>query len=172
MAEVHFLHLACRASGSFPNNDRLELCIYRKVFPVLPKDLADVFEERFRDNGWPPAWRNGLYDVHHFHSTAHEALGVYSGWVEACFGGPGGVVHRAEAGDVIVIPAGVSHRNVGQSADFRVVGAYPEGQRWNMRYGGEEEKVQAEREIALVPLPARDPLFGPDGPLRKIWSIG
>lgn len=151
--ENNFVHFICSENEGFPNNRNLAACILMQVFTPAHDDLASIFEQRFHQNGWPPAWRNGLFDVHHFHSTAHEALGVYSGWVEACFGGPGGVIKNARAGDVIIIPAGVSHKNVRQSADFRVVGAYPEGQRWNMKYGKTEERPQVDRDIDQVQPP-------------------
>ena len=163
------LRFLCPANDTFPNNDTLELCIFQQVFSADEVHLVEVIEQCFQQNGWPPAWRNGLYDMHHYHSTAHEALGVYRGWVEACFGGPGGVKQTATAGDVIIIPAGVSHKNMNQSENFRVVGAYPEGQPWNMKFGRQGERPQVDEEIQQVALPQGDPVYGPDGPLMKIW---
>jgi uncharacterized protein YjlB len=163
------LHFLCQENDTFPNNASLELCILKQAFCPDADDLAELIEQCFQKNGWPPAWRNGLYDIHHYHSTAHEALGVYSGWVEACFGGPGGIVQTAVVGDVIIIPAGVSHKNIKQSADFQVVGAYPDGQRWNMKYGRPGERPLVDKEIQQVPLPQADPVHGPDGTLMKIW---
>ena len=163
------LHFLCPENTTFPNNSKLELCILKQTFSPDADDLVELIEQCFQKNGWPPAWRNGLYDIHHYHSTAHEALGVYSGWVQACFGGPGGIIQTAVAGDVIIIPAGVSHKNMKQSAGFRVVGAYPEGQPLNMRYGRPEERPQVDEEIKQVVMPQSDPVHGPDGPLMKIW---
>ena len=156
-------------SGDFPNNSLLPLVIVKQVYTSGVK--PQHFEDPFNRNNWPAAWRNGLYDFHHYHSKAHEALGIYRGWVEGCFGGPGGVTVRAEAGDVIIIPAGVSHCNFGQSADFSVVGAYPEGQRWDMCYGRPGERPTADESIRKVALPVTDPLFGDSGPLLKLWGI-
>ncbi len=164
------IHITCPGNGAFPNNENLDLCIFRQVLSPDTEKLADAFEKRFTENYWPPVWRNGLYDFHHFHSTAHEVLGVYAGWSEACFGGPGGVVRKVSAGDVLVIPAGVSHKNVGQSQNFRAVGAYPEGQRWNMKYGNSDERPQVEKDISRVSLPVRDPVYGATGPLMTIWG--
>lgn len=39
---------------------------------------------------------------------------------------PGGVEVDVEAGDVIVIPAGVSHRSLTSEDDYRYIGVYPE----------------------------------------------
>ena len=166
---MQVLHFLCPENETFPNNGSLELCILKQAFSPGTANLVEVIEHCFQKNGWPPAWRNGLYDMHHYHSTAHEVLGVYSGWVEACFGGSGGRVVTAAVGDVIVIPAGVSHKNMKQSTDFRVVGAYPEGQPWNMKYGLVGERPQVDEEIQQVALPQTDPVGGNDGFLMKIW---
>ena len=115
----------------FPNS-RLPVLIYRGV---LETPDAAVFEQMFEANGWSSAWRNGLYSVHHYHSTAHEVLGIYGGRVTARLGGGRGTSVTLVAGDVVVIPAGVAHKNDGASADFRVVGAYPVGTSPDMQYG-------------------------------------
>ncbi|HXO96731.1 MAG TPA: hypothetical protein VN857_09120, partial [Chthoniobacterales bacterium] len=73
------------------------------------------------------------------------------------------------AGDVIVIPAGVGHKNLGASDDFGVVGAYPGGRHWDLLTGKPGERPKADQNIAALPLPDNDPVYGPDGPLRKIW---
>ena len=128
------IHILFNGYGTFPNNENLPLVIFKNPFQDV--DISpDHFENCFSNHGWPAAWRNGLFDFHHYHSTAHEVLGVYSGWVRACFGGPQGQILEAEKGDVIIIPAGVAHCNKGQSPDFMVVGAYPLGQPRDMKYG-------------------------------------
>ncbi len=80
------------------------------------------------------------------------------------------MIQTAAAGDVIIIPAGVSHKNMGQSADFRVAGAYPGGQQWNMKYGKQGERPQVDNQIHQVALPTTDPIFGKHGPLMQIWK--
>ena len=156
-------------NGSFPNNGRLPLLVFKQVFEKN-RVTPERFEQLFTSNLWPAAWRNGIFSFHHYHSMAHEVLGVYRGWVEACFGGPDGLILRAEAGDVIIIPAGVSHCNKGQSPDFRVVGAYPQGQNWDMKYGKDGERPAVDQVISTVPLPAADPVAGKDGPLKTLWE--
>lgn len=155
--------------GIFPNNSPLPLIILNS--PLQSSAITpELFERIFTDNGWPAAWRNGLYDFHHYHSTAHEVLGVYLGWVRACFGGPGGETLEAHKGDVIVIPAGVSHCNMSQSSDFRVVGGYPAGQPWDMMYGKSGERPQADLNISQVAIPLTDPVFGSRGPVLELWK--
>lgn len=105
--------------GSFPNL-ALPLLVYRDALPHDPAAMTRVFGA----NGWSNAWQDGIFRYHHFHSIAHEVLGIARGSVQLMFGGPSGQTVAVQAGDVVVIPAGVGHRNMGQSADLLVVGAY------------------------------------------------
>ena len=156
--------------GIFPNNADLPLIVLHQAFEAERGIPPETIENLFQKNGWESAWRNGLFSFHHYHSTAHEALGVYSGWVKAQLGGPGGKVVTARIGDVIIIPAGVSHKNLDQSPEFSVVGAYPQGQSWDMQYGKPGERPGADQNIRRVPLPTSDPVYGPDGPLMQLWK--
>jgi hypothetical protein len=55
-----------------PNHPSLPVVLYRNA--LMPTDVeatAAGFETMFRNHGWPPQWRNGVYDYHHYHSTAH-----------------------------------------------------------------------------------------------------
>jgi len=52
-------------------------------------------------------------------------------------------------------PAGVAHKNLGQSSTFAVVGAYPDGQHWDMNTGKPGERPRADQRIARVMLPGR-----------------
>ena len=157
-------------NGTIPNNYRLPLLVYAGAIQLPDKDPASTCEAIFGDNDWGGMWRNGIFGFHHYHSTAHEALGVYRGVATVQFGGDNGILVTVEAGDVIIIPAGVAHNNTGSSHDFGVVGAYPAGQNWDMNYGKAKERPQADRNIARVPLPEKDPVFGADGPLKQHWS--
>ena len=156
-------------SGNIPNSE-LPLLVYRRAVRLQSDDPASVFEDLFKANGWTDSWRNGIYDYHHYHSTAHEVLGVYAGTASVNFGGEGGPITRVFAGDVIVIPAGVSHKNLGASPDFGVVGAYPKGQKVDMHYGKPNERAKADANISKLPLPERDPVQGGDGALFRFWE--
>jgi uncharacterized protein YjlB len=84
-----------------------------------------------------------------------------------------GSVVSVEAGDAVVIPAGVSHCNEGASEDLMVVGTYPGGREPDMeRHGSDEASESARKRIASVPRPETDPLFGKDGPLPRSWHDG
>ena len=157
-----------RADGVIPNN-RLPLLIYSGAIALKEKAEAETAERMIRSNGWGGLWRNGIFNFHHYHSTAHEVLVVYSGHAEVQLGGEQGITRKVEAGDVIIIPAGVAHKNLRASDDFAVVGAYPSGQSWDLCYGKRAERPRADRNIAAVPLPSSDPIFGLDGPLLRHW---
>jgi len=154
-------------SGDFPNS-RYPALIYPRV--VTSGDLAAAFETLFAQNGWTGSWRNGLYRQHHYHSTAHEVLGVYRGNVSLRLGGPAGPLVTLQAGDVAIIPAGVAHKNEAQSADFAVVGAYPSGTGPDMHYGKPGERPATDRTIAGLAKPSYDPVSGSNGPLLRFWS--
>lgn len=152
--------------GTFPNS-RLPLLFYEEVLPrgeVTPEALERLFAE----NGWPPAWRSSVYTFHHYHSTAHETLGIARGEARLMLGGPEGQEFAVRAGDVIVIPAGVAHKRLNSSGDFLVVGCYPPGQDWDLLRGEPGDRPKADENIAQVPLPETDPV---GGDLARLWSI-
>lgn len=155
--------------GSIPNS-KLPLLLYRRAFLPGPPDLGSLIEDRFAQNNWTGSWRAGVFAFHHYHSTTHEVLGVCRGSATLQLGGEQGKKFEVKPGDVMVIPAGVGHKRISGSGDFNVVGAYPEGRQWDLLRGEPVERPQADQNIATVPLPATDPVYGADGPLRKIWK--
>ena len=157
--------------GEAPNNPLLPLVVYRSAL-TLDGDAAAACAARFARHGWPGAWRNGIYAHHHFHSTAHEVLGIAAGAARVRFGGEHGATVAVAAGDVVVIPAGVAHKCEEASRDLLVVGAYPRGQQPDLARPGAAARERAVTAIAAVPLPPMDPVFGADGPLVERWRGG
>ena len=155
--------------GAIPNNQKLPLLVYKAALNLPGQNQAATVEALFRANGWGGSWRNGIYSFHHYHSTAHEVLAVCRGSARVQLGGEKGPIFSVGPGDVILIPAGVGHKNLGASADFLAVGAYPPGQSWDMNYGKAGERPTADQNIGQVPLPQTDPLFGSRGPLIDHW---
>jgi len=153
------------ADGLFPNST-LPVLIWRNA---LPADAA-AMEKTFAANGWSNAWQDGIFDYHHFHSNAHEVLGIARGEVKLMLGGPQGEQFTLRAGDVVAIPAGVGHCNVGSSADLLVVGAYPGGAEYDTRRGDPTQYGEALRNVADVALPASDPVEGAEGALLRRWQ--
>jgi uncharacterized protein YjlB len=160
-----------REQGRTPNNPRLPLVIYRNAVRFgKGNDPAAVLEEVFARHGWHQAWRDGIYDFLHFHSAAHEVLGVARGRVTVRFGGgPQGPRLTLQPGDVAVLPAGTGHCRVRASRDLLVVGAYAEGGRYDEPRPDDLEPAEARKAIARVPRPQRDPVYGAAGPLASLW---
>ena len=153
--------------GTVPNN-MLPLVVYRGAL-ADGGDRAGACERMFAANGWPDAWRNGIYGHHHYHSTAHEVLGIARGHARVRLGGEGGQTVELRSGDVVVIPAGVAHKRESASSDLLVIGAYPKGQRPDMNQADPGRRMRASANVAAVPLPASDPVTGGAGPLLERW---
>ena len=159
-----------KADGVFPNSD-LPLLVYRQAFTTQAEDRASIIEQCFAENDWTNSWRNGVYSFAHYHSTTHEALGVYCGFATLRLGGEHSRDVEVHAGDVIVIPAGIPHQKISASGDFAVVGAYPDGREWDLLRGLPGERPKADQRIAALPIPDNDPIYGAEGLLRQIWKI-
>jgi uncharacterized protein YjlB len=158
------------AGGAIPNHPQWPLLVYPGAVAIAGVDPAVAFEALFERNRWPAAWRNGVFPFHHFHTTAHEALGVYSGEVTVQFGGDGGVVVTAEPGDVIVLPAGTGHKKLSSRGALGIVGAYPAGQYADTCTPLLADARRSAAAVARVPLPECDPVCGADGPLFTYWQ--
>ncbi|KAK5113424.1 hypothetical protein LTR85_010852 [Meristemomyces frigidus] len=181
-------------------------------YPGLLADKTDCNPARVHDlfssNGWETQWiyRYGPTQRSHYHSASHECMAVLTGTAIIRFGvadlgndleastngfehEAGGVELRASAGDVFVIPAGVSHKthDTRPEAEFKLltpgdghfvagddvrailaeieltgftmVGAYPTGCVWDSCSGGEHLREQME-EIWGLPKPEKDPVMG------------
>lgn len=154
--------------GVVPNS-RLPLVVYRGALPE-GGDRAAACEQMFARNGWPDSWRNGIYGHHHYHSTAHEVLGIARGTARVRLGGESGASVEIAAGDVVVIPAGVAHKREAASADLVVIGAYPRGQRPDLCRADAAAYDRAAATVAAVPLPGADPVTGRAEPLLLCWK--
>ena len=153
--------------GKIPNS-KFPLLVYREAFEARGTDGAAWLERRFAANNWTNSWRNGVYPFHHYHSTSHEVLGVFSGSALLHLGGEQGQKVEVRAGDILIIPAGVGHKNL-KSDGLGIVGAYPDGREWDINKGLPGERPQTDRNIAALPVPGTDPLWGKEKGLIKIW---
>lgn len=155
--------------GVFPNS-RLPVLHYKNVLRLPVLFPALYIRRLFRSHGWSNSWKNSIYTYHHYHGTSHEVLGVCKGKSVVQLGGESGIRLMLEEGDVLVIPAGVAHKNLGKEKDITCVGAYPDGREYDMNYGHPDERPRTDRSIASIPLPETDPVFGAKGPLPGIWG--
>jgi uncharacterized protein YjlB len=154
--------------GDIPNS-RYPLIVYTGAIDPASGDPAVAFETRFERNGWGNGWRNGIFPFHHYHSTAHEVLGIARGETEVRFGGEAGQTLHVRAGDAVLIPAGVGHKRLSGSPDLLVIGAYPPGQRADLMREDAEDKAGIRARIAAVAFPDTDPLAGRGGPMLGAW---
>lgn len=153
--------------GNIPNS-KYPLLVYRNAFSERNDPGAEWLEKQFAANNWTNSWRNGVYSFHHYHSTSHEVLGIYSGKALLHLGGENGRKVNVQAGDILVIPAGVGHKNLG-SDQLGIVGSYPDGRSWDVNKGLPGERPQTDKNIAAVPLPSTDPFLGKEGGLLTHW---
>jgi uncharacterized protein YjlB len=143
-------------------NSSLPVLIYRSALALKAKDKEKQLKESFKKNGWVGVWTDTIYDYTHFHSNAHEVLGIAEGRVTLHLGGSTGQSFHLRAGDIIVLPAGTGHRRVGRDKGLKVIGAYPRGQaHFNIKRRGIITSKAA--------LPKSDPFLGEKGPLLKLW---
>lgn len=149
-------------AGLIPNS-RFPLLVHRNA---VPGGRADAIKDRFRANGWSNNRDYpGVYEYAHFHSTNHECLGCAQGWMafNLSVGDGGWTKVRIEAGDVIVMPAGVSHEMIGQAEDIHMCGGYPDGRDWDdiqEEFLTEKDYKRACKRIMMLPIPSADPATG------------
>jgi uncharacterized protein YjlB len=154
--------------GVVPNS-RNPLLVYRNAFTARYEKGAEWLEAKFLANHWYNSWRNGIFTFQHYHSIAHEVLGIYSGEALVLLGGDKGKEVTVNAGDIVVIPAGVGHKNLGDH-NLGVVGAYPNGMPVDIMRCEPGERPKVDQNIASVPFPDEDPYLGKKEGLIRIWK--
>jgi uncharacterized protein YjlB len=81
----HLLYF--KDDGDIPNHPRWPLLLYPRALD--PETLArseTAFDELFAKNDWIVRFRAGIYSFIHYHSNAHEVLGVARGHATVHFG--------------------------------------------------------------------------------------
>lgn len=152
----------------FPNSD-LPVLYYPQILKPPFLFPGRHVKQLFQSNGWANNWRHGIYTYHHYHSITHEAMGVIKGSTTLLLGGEGGIDITIHKGDIIVIPAGVAHKNLCKESDVTCIGGYPDGRDYDMNYGKPGERPGTDKNIAVVPLPDSDPFYGRGEGLTRIW---
>jgi uncharacterized protein YjlB len=155
--------------GIFPNSE-LPVVYYPGALDLPHLFPALAVKKLFSENNWSNNWKQGIFTYHHYHSITHEVLGFIKGETLLQLGGENGITLFVEKGDVLIIPAGVAHMNLGEENDITCVGAYPGGKDYDMNYGRPGERPKTDRNIAAVPLPKMDPVFGKRNGLMKLWK--
>ncbi|KAJ6276423.1 hypothetical protein J3E71DRAFT_380444 [Bipolaris maydis] len=155
-----------------------------------PTHLLDLYAK----NGWQTQWiaKYGPDIQSHYHSTTHEAMTVISGagaiirfgvadapdWQPGMYAPgergenaePGGLDIEASIGDDVTDEVERERRTffdqVAIKGEFMMMGAYPYGNVWDFKIGGERGREQ----VWGVPLPELDPILGgSDEGLVGLW---
>lgn len=153
-----------KKNGWMPNNERLPVLLYRSAFDARSSNSVERVEALLAKNGWDPAWRNGVFAYHHYHSTSHEVLGFVGGEARIILGGEGAKEVTVRAGDIALLPCGTGHCRVSASSDFLVVGAYGLGQHWDLLKSAPD--AAAISRMKDLPFPSKDPV---GGALERYW---
>jgi uncharacterized protein YjlB len=103
------------------------------------------------------------FTITHYPSRIHEVLGIARGKGRVRFGASKG----RKAGDVAILPAGTGHQCL--SVDFLLLGAYPPAGTYD-ECTAVEDRPRALKRIPKVPRPRKDPVYGAEGPLSKLWK--
>ncbi|KAJ5084917.1 hypothetical protein NUU61_009496 [Penicillium alfredii] len=161
--------------GDLVPNNSVPALVYRNVLPrPITQDSAQTLCEgnHWEKRGeWGPLWEA------HFHPNTHECYAIIRGQSTLVLGREhaattGGVEVDVSAGDVVVVPAGVSHRSISADNEYRYIGVYPEAApKWRNNFcKGKEDMHLLVEEITSVAVPEDDPVYGKDGPLVTLWQ--
>jgi uncharacterized protein YjlB len=165
----HLLYF--KDDGDIPNHPRWPLLLYSRALDLETLTRSETaFDELFAKNDWIVRFRAGIYSFIHYHSNAHEVLGVARGHATVQFGGEAGQAVGVQAGDAVLLPAGTGHQLIAGSADLLVVGAYPPGPDRDLMRAGEVDRNGVRARIASVAKPNTDPIRGLDGPMIGAWN--
>lgn len=167
--QVRPISLTFEDDGLIPNSP-LPLLIYKHAVNVAHGQPEKAIEDLFASNGWGDMWRDGIYNYQHYHANVHEVLGVARGRGLVLFGGESGEAVELMPGDVAILPAGTGHKKVFSSHDFMVIGAYPPGPAMQISRPTPDNYRAALQSIPEVALPQRDPVYGADGPMLRLWA--
>ena len=131
-ASYHVEKIFVGSNEQFPNSI-VPALHYSSVLHLPAFFAGRAIRSLFEENGWSNAWHAGIFEFDHYHSNTYEVLGVIAGDTELEFGG-GGTTLFLQKGDVLIIPPGVAHRNIGRENQIVCIGAYPSGIQYDIRY--------------------------------------
>jgi uncharacterized protein YjlB len=163
------LKIYCPDNGIYPNS-HLPVLLLKKAITIPHLFAAKKIKALFAKNNWANAWDSGIFTYNHYHSITHEVLAIYKGHTQLLLGGENGYRVRIGTGDVLIIPAGMAHKNLGNEHDIGCIGAYPDGSDYDINSGQPGERPGTDKNISLVPIPGEDPLLGNEYGVSFIWT--
>src|SRR6185436_9974733 len=113
---MKLLQYYLKDDGVFPNSE-LPVLLYKRALKIPLFFAALLIKKLLQKHHYTNNWRNGIYTYHHYHSNTHEVMAVIKGQTTLLLGGDKGRKVKIEKGDVILIPAGVAHKNLGKEKD-------------------------------------------------------
>ena len=132
----HLLYF--KDDGDIPNHPPWPLLLYSRALDAETLARSETaFNELFAKNDWIVRFRAGMYSFIHYHSNAHEVLGVARGHATVQFGGEAGQAVGVQVGDAVLLSACTGHQLISGSADLLVIGAYPPGPDRDLMRAGE-----------------------------------
>jgi uncharacterized protein YjlB len=162
-------HYYLKDNGIFPNSP-FPVLHYSHVLDLPLLFPAKSVENLFESNNWSNLQKSGIFKYHHYHSVTHEVIAILKGETSLMLGGDHGVRVDIKKGDVLLIPAGVAHKNLGDQNQVKCLLAYPNGMSYDMKYGEQGERPRTDDNIKHVPMPTYDPVFGAEGALFNFWK--
>ena len=155
--------------GIFPNSP-LPLLFYRDAIRAGAKDPASIFEQSFAGMIGPTRGETVFIPFPIITARRMKCWVFILALPLSRLGGEHGKNVEVHAGDVIVIPAGVAHQNVGASNDFGVVGVYAGGRQWGFASGCPGRAPQSRSQYCGFGNAGERSIYGVAGPLREIWK--
>ncbi|OAX82122.1 hypothetical protein ACJ72_03526 [Emergomyces africanus] len=163
---------------TYSPNSPLPVLLYRNVLP-RPHSASTTIEFLERNKKWEKRGIFGHHPTPHFHPNTHECYGIFQGSSTLRIGRgkydshSSGILVPVTAGDVIVIPAGITHSCVESFDDYHYVGVYPKNApHWRNEFGKCPIDLAAMRKMtAAVGMPETDPVYGTEGPLMYFWPM-
>lgn len=166
IADPEIVRLHFGAGDQVPNNPDYPAVLARRALGGAHDD--GTVRALMEQNGWRGTWTWRVFDYHHFHPDAFEALAVAKGGATLMLGGPQGETVEVEAGDVMILPPGFGHCQIAMRHGFQICGAYPPGQTdYTVVRSSDGWDDAMLAQIAAVPLPSADPVWGGTGPLLQ-----
>ena len=147
------LRLFMRGDGVFPNNSDHPVLIFKSALSLSQKES----DRAITKSGWTSPWAWGIFDYHHYHSTAWELLACVRGQARVQLGGDTGPTVEVGKGDILLIPPGVAHKQLQAKGGFTLLGSYPPGSGHVDTLRG-APSLEEERNICKVEKPEEEPL--------------
>ena len=117
------LQIYMKDDGTYPNNEDYPTLIYKNAFHGSETDGRQLLLAN--KNDWTEPWVWGIFSFHHYHTKAWELLLCVCGSASVQVGGDTGPTVKIEKGDLLLVPPGVAHKQLGEESGFSLPGSYP-----------------------------------------------